>query len=149
MSLGDKEMVMADIPGLIKGAHKGIGLGTKFLGHIERCSVLLHMIDGTRDNLIDDYLVIRRELQKYGAGLENKLEFIVINKADAMNDEEVHFKVQKFRDEGINKVFVFSSISGKGKGALLKNLFDLVENKKNKIAKELGGSHQVEEKWKP
>ncbi len=149
ISLGDKEMVMADIPGLIKGAHKGIGLGTKFLGHIERCSVLLHLIDGTKDNLVDDYLVIRRELQKYGAGLENKLEFIVINKADAMNDEEVNFKVQKFRDEGIDKLLVFSSISGKGRDTLLKKLFDLVENKKSKIAKQLGEGHQVEAKWKP
>jgi len=149
VSLGDKEMVMADIPGLIKGAHKGIGLGTKFLGHIERCSVLLHLIDGTRHNLVDDYLVIRRELEKYGAGLEDKLEFIVLNKADAINDKEIESKVQRFKDEGILKVFIFSSVSGIGKNILLRDLFDIVENKKNERIEKLGADHQMDIKWKP
>ena len=87
--------------------------------------------------------------QKYGAGLENKLEFIVLNKADAINDKEIESKVQRFKDEGILKVFIFSSVSGIGKNILLRDLFELVENKKNERAEKLGDNHQMDVKWKP
>ena len=88
-------------------------------------------------------------MQKYGAGLENKLEFIVLNKADAINDKEIESKVQRFKDEGILKVFIFSSVSGIEKNILLRDLFELVENKKNERAEKLGDNHQMDVKWKP
>lgn len=81
--------VLADIPGLIEGAAEGAGLGTRFLGHIERCKVLLHLIDGTQDDVVDAYRTIRGELIDYEAGLAEKPEILAINKIDALTDEEI------------------------------------------------------------
>lgn len=148
VSLGEKEIIMADIPGLIKGAHAGIGLGTKFLGHIERCSILLHLLDGTGQNLLDDYFTVRKELQKYGAGLDKKTELIVINKSDALNDEEINFKVQEFKNAGIMDIYAFSSISGMGRNILLRDLFDFVEDK-NKTKLEIIDDNLDEKLWTP
>ena len=88
VGLFDKEFVIADIPGLIKGAHKGFGLGDRFLGHIERCNVLLHLIDGTQSDPLVAYETIRKELTDYGGGLEKKFEIVAITKADALTEEQ-------------------------------------------------------------
>ena len=81
------EFVLADIPGLIEGAHEGAGLGARFLGHIERCGVLLHLVDGTGDDLAGAYRTVRAELEAYGADLAGKAEILVLNKIDALDDE--------------------------------------------------------------
>ncbi|MBT3553743.1 MAG: GTPase ObgE [Rhodospirillaceae bacterium] len=81
------ELVLADIPGLIEGAHEGAGLGDRFLGHVERCGALLHLVDGTADDPGADYRTIRRELEAYGEGLAAKDEVVILNKCDALNDE--------------------------------------------------------------
>jgi GTP-binding protein len=83
------EFVLADIPGLIEGAHEGAGLGARFLGHIERCGVLLHLVDGTGDDLAGAYRTVRAELEAYGADLAGKAEIPVLNKIDALDDELV------------------------------------------------------------
>ena len=83
----DQEFVIADIPGLIEGAHEGTGLGDRFLGHVERCSVLLHLVDGTDYDPVSNYRVVRRELEAYGADLSTKSEIIGLNKCDALNKE--------------------------------------------------------------
>ena len=83
----DRAFVMADIPGLIEGAHDGKGLGDRFLGHVERCGALLHLVDGTADDPGADYRIIRRELEAYGEGLAAKAKVVILNKCDALNDE--------------------------------------------------------------
>ena len=82
---GGREFVIADIPGLIEGAHEGAGLGDRFLGHVERCRVLLHLVDGTGDDPAEAYRVIREELAAYGHGLDDKPEVVALSKADALD----------------------------------------------------------------
>src|SRR4029077_14961139 len=79
------DFVLADLPGLIEGAHEGVGLGDKFLGHAERCGAILHIIDGTQSEIAKAYKTIRAELEAYGNGLENKPEIVVLNKTDAIS----------------------------------------------------------------
>jgi GTP-binding protein len=89
VSVDDEEFVLADIPGLIEGAHEGAGLGTRFLGHVERCRVLLHLVDGTIEDVAAAYGKVRAELEKYGAGLAGKPEIVALNKTDALSPEEI------------------------------------------------------------
>ncbi|MEZ5648395.1 MAG: GTPase ObgE [Alphaproteobacteria bacterium] len=86
--IDDHEFVMADIPGLIEGAHEGAGLGTRFLGHIERCAVLIHLIDGTIEDIADAYRTVRTELEAYGGDLSSKPEILVLNKIDSLSEED-------------------------------------------------------------
>jgi GTP-binding protein len=85
----DHEFVLADIPGLIEGAHEGAGLGDRFLGHVERCGVLLHLVDGTSEDVAEAYRVVRGELEAYGGGLAGKPEIVGLNKIDALDEETV------------------------------------------------------------
>ena len=97
LSIDEKEIVVADIPGLIEGAHQGVGLGDKFLKHIERCKSILHLIDANEDNLFDRYKIIRNELEKYSPELINKREIVALNKLDLLEDEEIKKKVEEFK----------------------------------------------------
>jgi GTP-binding protein len=92
-SVGGEEFVVADIPGLIEGAHGGAGLGDRFLGHIERCRILLHLVDGTADDVAAAYRVVRQELRRYGAGLEAKPELVALNKCDALAADQIEAKL--------------------------------------------------------
>ena len=83
----DDEFVLADIPGLIEGASEGAGLGHRFLGHVERCAVLLHLVDATEDDVVGAWRTIRAELEAYGAGLDDKPEIVALSKADAVPAE--------------------------------------------------------------
>ena len=94
---GSKEITLADIPGLIEGAHEGTGLGDKFLRHIERCKILLHLLDLTEADLIKNYLKVRKELQKYDKSLSNKREIIVFNKSDLLEKEDIEEKLKLFK----------------------------------------------------
>ncbi|HIJ61713.1 MAG TPA: GTPase ObgE [Rhodospirillaceae bacterium] len=87
--VGEQEFVIADIPGLIEGAHAGAGLGDRFLGHVERCRVLLHLVDGTQEDVAEAYRVVREELLQYGGGLDAKPELLVLNKCDALTPEAI------------------------------------------------------------
>lgn len=111
---GEKEFVLADIPGLIEGAHKGHGLGDRFLGHVERTNVLLHLIDSTQDDLVDAYKTIRNELQEYGYGLGDKEEIIAINKVDAIGLELAADQGKPLEDLTGQKVHYISAVSGQG-----------------------------------
>ena len=104
----DKEIVMADIPGLIEGAHKGIGLGDKFLKHVERCKSLLHIIDINEDDLINKYKIIREELSQYSEKLTKKKEIVVFNKIDLLTEEEKNNKIKEFKKFYKKKFFQLS-----------------------------------------
>ena len=90
----EKEFVLADIPGLIEGAHEGAGLGTRFLGHVERCGVLIHLVDGTQDDVAAAYKTIRAELKSYSPVLAQKPEILCLNKCDALSQEEIEDKTK-------------------------------------------------------
>jgi Obg family GTPase CgtA len=109
----DKEITLADIPGLIEGAHKGTGLGIKFLKHIERCKTLLHVIDITEPNLIISYNQVRKELKKYNKELIKKTEVIVFNKIDLIKKNEINKKLTTFKNKMSNEVIVISTLDKK------------------------------------
>ena len=108
-----KEITLADIPGLVEGAHKGIGLGDKFLRHIERCKALLHLIDLTEDNLAENYKKIRLELSAYDKSLIKKKEIIIFNKADLLKKEDIEKKIKEFKNKIKKKYEVISVFSNK------------------------------------
>jgi GTPase len=128
----NREFVVADIPGLIEGAHEGAGLGVRFLGHIERCGVLLHLVDGTQDDVADAYKTVRRELAAYGAGLENKRELVALNKCDALTEEDIAEKLKKLAraakitKKSGNQVFAISGAAGSGITELLRRALDII-----------------------
>jgi GTP-binding protein len=95
--LHDQEFVLADLPGLIEGASEGAGIGTRFLGHVERCAVILHLVDGTLDDVAGAYRTIRDELASYGHGLAEKLEIVGLNKIDAIDPEAVSTKCRELQ----------------------------------------------------
>lgn len=108
------EMVIADIPGLIEGAHEGVGLGDRFLKHVERCAAFLHIIDATAEDVAKEYKVIRRELELYNDKLVKKPEVVVLNKIDALTPEEVEVKLKDLSKACGKKVFAMSAVSRQG-----------------------------------
>jgi GTP-binding protein len=106
--------VLADIPGLIEGAHEGQGLGDRFLGHVERCRVLLHLIDGTDEDVVANYKTIRAELKAYGGGLARKAEIIALNKCDALTPAEIKRKVAALKKITRKEVHVISGVAHTG-----------------------------------
>lgn len=120
--LDQKEFVLADIPGLIEGAHEGLGLGDRFLGHVERCGVLLHLVDGTQNGVADAYRTIRGELTAYGNGLAEKSEVVALNKIDALTAEEIAEKEAALREACGKDVLTLSGVSGEGVETALRTL---------------------------
>ncbi len=118
----NEEIVIADIPGLIEGAHEGAGLGDRFLGHVERCGVLLHLVDGTEKNPASNYRTVRRELDAYGGGLPEKRELVALNKCDALNNQLIKDIKRSLEDETGKPVLVTSSIAGTGLNDVLRRL---------------------------
>lgn len=116
----EEEFVLADIPGLIEGAHEGHGLGDKFLKHIERCGVLIHLIDGTDQDVADNYRIIRGELEAYSELLAAKREIVVLNKCDALDETAVKSKVKALKKISGQDVYIISGHSGAGVSDLLR-----------------------------
>ncbi len=116
------DFVLADIPGLIEGAHEGAGIGDRFLGHVERCAVLLHLVDATLDDPAEAYAIIRGELEAYGAGLEEKPEILALSKSDAVPAEELKRKAKALAKVAGTKPLVLSAVSGDGVQAALRAL---------------------------
>jgi GTP-binding protein len=115
-----EEFVLADIPGLIEGAHEGAGLGDRFLGHVERCAVLLHLIDGAAGHVVDAWRTVRGELNSYGAGLETKPELIALNKTDAMTPREISSRRAALAKASGQPVHLLSGATGEGVPELLR-----------------------------
>lgn len=111
---GDGEFVLADIPGLIEGASEGAGLGTRFLGHIERTRVLLHLVDATSEDVAGDYRTVRRELKAYGAGLETKKEIVALSKCDALDEATLADRADSLRKAARKKPLLVSAVAGRG-----------------------------------
>lgn len=111
---GDTSFVLADIPGLIEGANEGAGLGVRFLGHIERCRVLLHLVDANEDDVADAYKTVRRELKAYGAEIEKKKEIVALSKCDSLSEEAIAEKIEALKKACRKKPLVLSAVSGAG-----------------------------------
>ena len=126
----DREFVIADIPGLIEGAHEGAGLGTRFLGHVERCRALLHLVDGTQDDVVDAWRTVRAELKAYGGNLVRKKEFVALNKTDAMTEEDIEAKRALLAKACRKTVHVISGVSGQGVKPLLFELMKQVQRQR-------------------
>jgi GTPase len=125
--VGDEEFVLADLPGLIEGASEGSGLGHRFLGHAERCAVILHLIDGTQEDVVGAYRTIRAELAAYGHGLAQKPEIIGLNKADAIPREQIPKLRRKLARASKGRVLVLSGVSGDGVPAVMAELWKTIE----------------------
>ena len=118
-TVGDFEFIIADIPGLIEGAHEGAGLGDRFLGHVERCAVLLHLVDGTAEDVGDAYKIVRRELKAYGGGLTRKKEIVALNKCDALDAKTRKKRQDQLAKASRKKVHLLSGVSGEGRDQIL------------------------------
>ncbi|HZC56950.1 MAG TPA: GTPase ObgE [Xanthobacteraceae bacterium] len=122
-----REFVLADIPGLIEGAHEGVGLGDRFLGHVERCRVLLHLIDGTTEDAGAAYKTVRAELSAYGHELANKPEIVALNKADALTSEDIKQQLARLKRAAKKTPLLISAVSGAGVKGVLRELFRIIE----------------------
>ncbi len=125
-SYDDKEITLADIPGLIEGAHTGTGLGIKFLKHIERCKTLLHLIDITEDDLFISYNQVRKELSKYSKDLVKKKEIVVLNKTDLIDEEEKKEKIKKLKNKLKKNIFLMSTMDKKSVSDIKSKLVNYV-----------------------
>ena len=120
----NNELVIADIPGLIEGAHEGKGLGDRFLGHIERCNLLLHLIDANDSDVINSWKTVRKEISAYSKELDEKKEIIVLSKSDSIDETKLDEKVNILKDYTYKDVFKISSVTGKGITSILRILHD-------------------------
>ncbi|MFN3670689.1 MAG: GTPase ObgE [Bosea sp. (in: a-proteobacteria)] len=142
-----REMVLADIPGLIEGAHEGHGLGDRFLGHIERCRVLLHLVEGTSEHAGKAYKTVRGELSAYGEGLDEKPEIVALSKCDALSPELLKEQVARLKRAAKRTPIILSSASGEGVEEALRALFRVVEAARGEEAAENAPVEDVG--WRP
>ena len=122
------DFVLADIPGLIEGAHEGAGIGDRFLGHVERCAVLLHLVDATLEDPAEAYGIVRGELEAYGAGLETKPEIVALAKSDAVPPDALKQKTNAFAKATGTKPLVLSAVSGEGMPPALRALAAVIKS---------------------
>ena len=138
----EEEFTLADLPGLIENAHQGAGLGTRFLGHIERCGVILHLIDGTQENVAEAYTTIRHELEAYGYGLEDKPEIVALNKCDALTEEDIAEKLEQLKSVVSHKnLYTISGASKQGITPVLAKTLDYIHQHRRR-----GDAAVIEEK---
>ena len=148
VKVGNNSFVLADIPGLIEGASEGAGLGTRFLGHVERCAVLIHMIDATSDDLVDAYKVIRAELKAYSPVLAKKPEIIAFNKIDAIEPKELEKKIKTFETKIKKTPILMSAATQKNTEKTMFDLWAVIngDRKATRIPDPVG---VTTESWKP
>ena len=153
-----KEFVIADIPGLIEGAHEGLGLGDRFLGHIERCATILHVIDATGEDVVEAYKTIRHELKEYGEGLADKQEIIALNKIDALDDDLVNMLTEELKAVTSASIMPISGVTGAGVNEMLRALLANVEKVRMSEQKQIqqedleleeGQNEPASEPWSP
>ena len=147
-----KEIVLADIPGLIEGAHDGVGLGDRFLKHVERCSVFLHLIDATDENFIQNYKTIRNELKLYQEKLIEKPEVVALNKTDSLTEEEIQKRVKALQKITKSPVFAISAIANTNTTDCLRKISQFVPSKKLKPSEEVEVQEEIstpKKSWSP
>jgi GTP-binding protein len=140
-----REFVLADIPGLIEGAHEGHGLGDRFLGHVERCRVLLHLVDATGEDAGKAYKIIRAELDAYGQGLEDKIEIVALSKIDAVTPEILKEQKTKLKRAAMKEPLLVSAASNKGVTEILRALAAIIDDNRKQDA-EVGAEEKA---WHP
>ena len=129
-----ERFVIADIPGLIEGAHEGAGIGTRFLGHVERSGCLIHLVDGTQEDVGKAYRIIRHELEAYGAGLADKPEVLALNKIDALDPETREAKAAELEAVAGRRPMLVSGVSGEGVTELLRAAWTEVRKTRGEVA---------------
>ena len=139
-----REFVLADIPGLIEGAHEGIGLGDRFLAHIERCRVLLHLVDGTTEHAGKTYKTVRAELEAYGHDLADKTEIVALSKVDALTPEQLKEQLARLKRAAKKTPLVLSAQSGEGVRDALRALATVITH-----GREQEAAKEVHETWRP
>jgi GTPase len=144
MSIDGHEFVLADIPGLIEGAHEGAGLGDRFLGHIERCRVLLHLVDGTCEHAGKTYKTVREELTAYGHELAAKPEIVALNKADALTPEQLKEQVARLKRAAKKTPLVISAVSRQGVPEALRALRKVIDAARDDVE-----PAEAEGEWRP
>ena len=144
--VGESDFVLADIPGLIEGAHEGAGLGDRFLGHVERCRVLLHLVDATETDVAGAYKTVRRELKAYGNGLDKKKEIVALSKADALDTDTLAAKFSELKKAARKTPLVLSAVSGKG---VKEALYALIREIQRKDSDEAIDDPDADTSWHP
>ena len=124
-----EEFIIADIPGLIEGAHCGRGLGDRFLAHVERCSSLIHLVDITQENLLEAYKILRNELCSYSNEMGKKTEIVVLNKIDAIDEKEARKIKRKFEKSINNQVFLISAATNSGISEVFKKILEIKKSR--------------------
>ncbi len=143
--MDEREFVLADLPGLIEGAHEGTGLGDRFLGHTERCNVLLHLVDGTAEDPGEAYKTVRDELEAYGHGLTDKPEIVALSKCDALTPDEIKTQAAKLKKAARKTPLMLSSASGQGVPEVLRALLHVIDERRARGDE----SHAKETAWQP
>ncbi|HYS48334.1 MAG TPA: GTPase, partial [Xanthobacteraceae bacterium] len=138
-----REFVLADIPGLIEGAHEGAGLGDRFLGHVERCRVLLHLVDGFAAHAGEAYRTVRAELEAYGHGLADKPEVVALSKADALDPDQLKQQVARLKRAAKSAPLVVSAVSGERVPDALRKLLAAIDQASGAEAREPAAA------WRP
>ncbi|WP_323013021.1 GTPase ObgE [Devosia sp.] len=147
VSIGERDFVLADIPGLIEGASEGAGIGDRFLGHVERCGVLIHLIDGTQEDVEGAYATIRGELAAYDEILAEKPELVVLNKIDAIPAEELADKIARLEAESGAEVLTVSGVSHQGIDKVLYAVLAVLDAERAEA--EQARSRQNQPNWTP
>jgi len=145
--IGERDFVLADIPGLIEGAHEGAGIGDRFLGHVERCAVLIHLIDGTQDDVKAAYKTIRGELAAYDELLAEKPEIVVLNKIDALGEDDIRDKLKVLKRASKAEVLAASGATGKGVQDVLYRVLSAIDAEKAERAEAI--RRAAEPNWAP
>ena len=148
VQVATQSFVLADIPGLIEGAHEGHGLGTRFLGHVERCAVLLHLIDVTSEDPVKDYRVIRKELKAYSPLLAEKTEIIAFNKTDLLQAEDIEAKLRDFKKRVKKQPILISGATTKGVPEAMKKLLEIIGSSRSSARTEDAPGVSTED-WRP
>ena len=146
--INNKELVIADIPGLIEGAHEGIGLGDRFLKHVERCSVFLHIIDATSEDVASEYKTIRNELELYNQSLAHKPEVVALNKCDALSEDEINNKLNELQKVCNREIFIISAFAKKGLNECLNALDKYITRERKQNTNDVSET-KAHKAWSP
>ena len=147
--IDDIDFVLADIPGLIKGAHEGVGIGDRFLGHVERCRVILHLVDVNGEDIAKDYRVIRRELKAYGAGLEKKREIVALSKCETVSAEHVAEQAAKLQKAARKKPILLSAVTGMSVEIVLRRIAQLLKGESAAEENDATEGEETSHGWSP